>query len=174
VGQDEEPPATVACASFSRCEQARLCRVAQAAKAIDDVGKSHSEVSLDVLAPHPFGSDLVDDAGDVGPQVAGIGVAASLAGIAEGLTGIAGRDEMNTAAPRPAIEGSEIVPDRCLIQGLVCHPRHESGRSVAFPLDESHSAISRLGDVEAEVEAGIAGAQADPPEIVRLGGEVGT
>lgn len=160
-------------ACFSRREQARLCRVAQAPKAVDDVGKSQIEVTLDVLAPDPFWLHLVDDAGHVGPEMPAVGVAASSAGVAEGLAGITGRHEMNSAAPRSAIKGSQIAPDRRLTQGLVCHPRHESGRSVAFPLDESHSAVPRLGDVEAEIEAGISGAEGDAPQLVELGAEVG-
>jgi hypothetical protein len=45
---------------------------------------------------------------------------------------------------------------------------------VAFPLDETHSSIPGLGDVETEVEAGVSGAERDPPEIIGLGGEFGT
>jgi len=130
-------------------------------------------VPLDVLAPHPLGADLVDDPGDLGPEVAGIGVTAAVPGVAEGLAGIAGRDEMNAAAPRSAVEGSQIVPDSRLTQGLVFHPCHESGRSVAFPLDESHSPVPGLGDVEPEIEAGVAGAEADASEVVVVWLEAG-
>ncbi len=96
------------------------------------------------------------------------------AGVTEGLTWIAGRDEMNATAPARTVEGAQIVPDRRLAQGLVCHPRHESGCRVAFPFDESHSAISGLGDVEAEVEAGVSGAERDAPEVGMLRNEGGT
>ncbi len=116
-------------------------------------------MSFDVFAPHPSGADLVDDAGDLRPKVTWIFVSAALPGVAEGLAGIAGRDEMNAAAERQTVEGSEIVPDSRLIQGLVCHPRHESGRSVTFPLNESHSSVGGFGDVEAEIETGVAGAE---------------
>ena len=73
---------------------------------------------------------------------------------------------MNATAPRSTVEGSEIVPDSRLIQGLVCHPRHESGRCVTFPLNESHGLISGFGDVQAEIEAGIAGAERDAAQGV--------
>jgi hypothetical protein len=92
-------------------------------------------------------------------------IAPSLAGEAEGLAGIAGRDEMNAAAPRAAVEGSEIAPDRRRCQGRVFHPGHESGRRVAFPLNETNSPVGRLGDVQAEIEAGVAGAEGDSPEV---------
>ena len=131
-------------------------------------------MAFDIFAPDPFWLNLVDDAGDLGPEVSGIGVPAALAGIAEGLAGITGRDEMNSVAERPTVKGSEIAPDSRLTQGLVCHPRHESGRSVAFPLDESHSSISGLGDVKAEVEAGVAGAEGDAAQLAAVGLETGT
>jgi hypothetical protein len=158
VAQEEEPAPAVASASFSRREQACLDRVAQAAKASHDVGESQSEVAFDVFAEDPFGSDLVDDSGDVGPEVSRICLASTFSRLAEGLAGIAGSDEMNAAAPRSAVEGFKVVPDSSRCQGLVFHPRHESGRGVAFPLDESHSSIGGLCDVQPEVEAGIAGA----------------
>jgi hypothetical protein len=128
-------------------------------KASDDVGESQREVALDVFAEDELGLNLVDDSGDGRPKVTRIRIASSLSGLAEGLAGIAGRDDMNSAAPRSAVEGSKVAPDRRRCQGLVVHPRHESGRGVTFPLDETHSSVERLGDVQAEVEAPVAGAE---------------
>jgi hypothetical protein len=173
VCQDEEAATPVACARFSRREEARLCPVAHASKAGEDVGESQGQMPFDVFAEHPFGADLVDDSGDVGPKVTRIRVAGALAGGAEGLTGIAGRDEMNAAAPRSAVEGSKIAPDRRRCQGLVFHPCHESGRRVAFPLNETNSPVAGLGDVQAEIEAGVAGAERDAPEVAAFSGEAG-
>lgn len=68
---------------------------------------------------------------------------------------------MNAAAPWSAIEGFKIVPDRCLIQGRVGHPGHESGRCVSFPLDVTDSAIGGFGDGDAKVETGIASAEGE-------------
>jgi len=81
---------------------------------------------------------------------------------------------MNAIAERATIEGSQIVPDSRLTQGLVCHPRHESGRCVTFPLDESHSSVSGFGDVEPEVETGISGAEGNAAQLVAVGLETGT
>jgi hypothetical protein len=69
------------------------------------------------------------------------------------LAGIAAVDDIHQAAPRSAVEGGKIVPDRSAIQGRVFHPRHERSRCVGFPLDVTHSAISGSGDVQSEVEA---------------------
>lgn len=45
---------------------------------------------------------------------------------------------------------------------------------MAFPLDESHSAVTGFGDVQAEVEAAISGAEGKPAKIVSLGLIFGT
>lgn len=174
MGQDEEAAPPVPSARFSRREQARLCSVAQLAKAVDDVGKAQGQVPFDVLAPNPFGLGFVDDAGDVGPEMPWIRVSTAVTGIAEWLTGITGRDEMNSPAQRSRVEGSQVVPDRSLTQGLVRHPGHESGRCMAFPLDESHSAVVRFGDVQAEIDAGVPGAERQSPEVVGFGAIFGT
>ncbi len=114
---------------------------------------------LDVFAEDPLRPDLFHDAGDIGPEMPGIVNSAACTREAEGLAGITGREEMNAAAPRAAVEGSQIVPDRCLTQGLVFHPRHESGRCMGFPLDETHSPVMGFGNVQAKVEARVTGAE---------------
>lgn len=160
----------MASACFSRCEQARFCAVAHAAKACRDLGKSQIDMPLDIFEEDSARRDLGDDALDVGPEVTRIAGAPATTGEAERLAGIAGREDMNAAAPRSAVEGFEIVPYRCLIQGLVCHPRHESGRCVSFPLDVTDSSISGLRDRDAEVEARIAGAEGEAGQIASAGG----
>lgn len=160
----------MASAHFSRCEQARFCAVAQAAKPSDDVGKSQIDVPFDVLDEHRAGPHFADDPLDFRPQVAWIGIAAALPGHAERLAGISGSKDMNLAAPRPAVEGSEIAPDRRVIQGLVFHPGHESGRCVALPLDETDSSIGGFGDREAELEAAVTCAQGKAMELAGTSG----
>ncbi len=173
MGQEEEAATPVATARLSRREQARLCRVAQPSKARGDFGKAQGHVPLDIFAEDPLRLDLSDDPRNVRPEVAGIRCPSPFAGLAEGLAWIAGRDEMNAAAPRAAVEGSKVVPDKRLSQGLVFHPGHESGRRMAFPLDESHSSVAGLGDVETEVETSVSGAEGDSPEVTWLRAEGG-
>lgn len=97
----------------------------------------------------------------------------AVAGDAERLAWIAGRDEIHTAAPRDAVEGSQVVPDKRRRQGLVVHPRHEGGRRVGFPLDVTHSPVSWLGDMDPKVETAIAGAEGKPAEVAGFGLEFG-
>lgn len=170
VGHDEQPSPAVASACFSRREQARFCAVAQFAKACRDFGKSQIEVPLDVLCEDDARPRLIDDPGDLGPQVPGIVFAAALAGAAEWLAGITGREDMNAAAPRSAIEGSQVIPDKRAIQGRVFHPRHESGRSMGLPLDETNSPVSGLGDGNAKVEPAISGTQRDAAQFADIMG----
>lgn len=155
-------------AHFSRCEEARFCAVAQPLKAAGDLGKSQIDVPFDVLGEDDAGAHLVDDPFDLGPEVPGIGLATPLSSEAEGLAGITGSEDMNAAAPRSAVEGSQIVPYRRAIQPRVFHPCHESGRCMGFPLDETDSAISGLGDGEPEFEPAISGAEGEAGD--RLGG----
>lgn len=124
----------------------------------------------DVFEEAPFGADFANDAGDFGPEVAGIVIAKPVSCQAEGLAGITGSDDMNAAAPRSAVEGSQIVPDRSRSQGRVCHPRHESGRGVTVSLDMTHGAISGLCEVKAEIEASDTGAKADAAKVFMSSG----
>ena len=125
----------------------------------------------DVFKEAPFGSCLADNAGDLGPEVAGIIGTEPVACKRERLARITGSDEMNPAAPRLATEGSQIVPDRSRSQGRVCHPCHESGRGERVSLDMTHSSISGFGQMQAEVKSADAGAKADAAKLAKsLGG----
>jgi hypothetical protein len=130
-------------------------------------------VPLDILAPDPVRVHFLDDACDLRPEVPGIVCPGAMPRITERLAGIAGSDEMNATAPSSAVKGSKVVPDRRLTQGLVLHPRHESGRRMALPLDESHSSVGRLCDVQAEVEAAVPGTKRDAPEVACFSDEIG-
>jgi len=76
------------------------------------------------------------------------------------LTRIARSKDVHRATPWAAVEGDNVVPDRRRIQGRVFHPRHEDGRGEGVPLDITHSAVSGLGQHEAEVEPSGAGVSA--------------
>lgn len=67
VGQYEDAPTPMACADLSRCEQPRLCSIAQSRKASGDIGKSQRDMSFDVLKEDRARRDLCDDAFDFGP-----------------------------------------------------------------------------------------------------------
>jgi hypothetical protein len=108
VGQDEQAFALVACANFRRREYAALNPVAHSCEVSGDLGKPEVDVVADVLEEAELGSHLPDDAGDVGPEVAGVVGPASLAGHAERLARVAANDAIHDATPRSAVEGAGI------------------------------------------------------------------
>lgn len=114
---------------------------------------------LDVLEEDDLRLDFADDPRDMGPEVTGIVGTTTTPGDAEWLARVSGSDEIHLSAPSAAVEGREIVPDRRAIQGLVAHPRHESGRRAGVPLDETHGSVVGLGECNAEVEASVPGAE---------------
>ena len=77
---------------------------------------------------------------------------------------------MNAVAPRSAVEGSQIVPDKSRSQGRVRHPCHESGRGVSVSLDKANSSISGDCEMQSEIQSSDAGAKADAANVVMSSG----
>jgi hypothetical protein len=163
-GEDEEPLALVGRADFRRREEACRKFVAHADQSAGDFGEAEAEMMGDILAEDEGRLDLADDAGDMRPEVARVVRAPAFARDRERLARIARSDDVHRAAPRAAVEGSNVVPDNSLIQGRVFHPRHESGCGVGFPFDMAHSTISGDGDGEPEVQTARAGAEGEAEE----------
>jgi len=164
VSEDEEPLAPVGRTDFRRREEARRKAIAHADQPSGDFGKAEAEMMGDVLEEHEGRLDLADDPGDMRPEVARVVRASALARDGERLARIARSDDVHRAAPRAAVEGGNVVPDRCRIQGRVFHPRHEDGRGVGVPLDMTDSAISGACEVQSEVEPAGAGAEREAEE----------
>jgi hypothetical protein len=110
-------------------------------------------MSADIFEEAKRRFDFTDDPGDVGPEMSWVFIAEFSSGDAKRLAWITAMNDIHEAAPRFAVETGKVVPDRRLIQGLVFHPRHESGCGVGVPLDITNSSISGHGDVESEIEA---------------------
>jgi hypothetical protein len=161
-GEDEQPLALVGRTDFRRCEEACRKAVAHADQSAGDFGEAEAEMMGDIFEEDEGWHALNDDPGDMRPEVARILGAEPFACDGERLARISRSDDVHRAAPRAAIEGSNVVPDRRAIQGRVFHPRHESGCGEGFPLDMAHSSISGHGDGEPEVEPAGAGAEREP------------
>jgi hypothetical protein len=159
VGQDEDPEPLVRRANLCRAEQTRRRRVAQAPKLSQDGFKAEGDVTCDVFEEHPFGGAFPDDAGDVGPEMAGIVGPSTLSGGAEGLAGISGEDGVKRPAEGAGIKAAQIIPDRG--RGEV--PRglggDEHGAGPVLPFDEASGVVSRLGKHEAQIKASAASAE---------------
>lgn len=156
-------------ADFRRREEACRKAVAHADQPAGDFGEAEAEMMGDILEKDERRLDLADDAGDMGPEVARVVSAPALARHAEWLARIARSDDVHRAAPRAAVEVSNVVPDNSLIQGRVFHPRHESGCGEGFPFDMAHSTISGDGDGEPEVETTSTGAEGEAEEACFFG-----
>ena len=162
--KDEEPLALVGRADFRRCEEACRKAVAHSDQSCGDFGEAEAQMMGDILEEDEGRLDLGDDTGDMRPEVARVVRAPALARDRERLARIARSDDIHRAAPRAAVEGSNVVPDNSLIQGRVFHPRHESGCGEGFPFDMAHSTISGDGDCESEVESSGARAEGEAEE----------
>jgi hypothetical protein len=174
-GEDEEPLALVRRADFRRREEACRKFVAHADQSAGDFGEAEAEMMGDILKEDEGRLDFTDDAGDMRPEVARVVRAPALARDGERLARIARSDDVHRVAPRAAVEGGNVVPDRCRIQGRVFHPRHEDGRGIGVPLDVTHSAISGEREVQPEVEPAGAGAEreAEQPRVAGSGSASG-
>ena len=115
----------------------------------------------DVLQEDVGGFHVSDDPLCHRPEVSVIVNATPLPGLRERLAGEAGSDEIHLCTPRATVEGGEVVPDRSLIQGLVCHPRHEYGRRVAVPFNVSHSSRGDPGEFEGKFESAVSGTKVE-------------
>ena len=170
-GEDEQALPFVGRTDFRRRKEACRKAVAHADQSAGDFGEAEAEMMGDILKEDERRLDLVDDPRDMRPEVARVVRALPFTCDGERLARIARSDDVHRAAPRAAIEGSNVVPDRRAIQGRVFHPRHESGRGVGFPFDMAHSSISGDGDSEPEVEPACTGAKREAEQACVPGSE---
>ena len=159
MGQDEDAEPLVRRADLCRAEQTRRRRVAQSPKLSQDGLEPEGDVAGDVFEEHPFGAAFPDDAGDVGPEMAGVARAAAFACGAEGLARISGKDGIEGPAEGAGIEAAQIVPDRGRgeVSGALGGDEHCAGP--VLPLDEAPSVISGFGEHEAQIQASAACAE---------------
>ena len=159
MGQDEDAQPLVRRANFCRREQARRRRVAHAPKLSQDGFKAEGDVTGDVFEEHPFGGTFPDDAGDLGPEVAGIIGATAFASGTEGLAGISGEDDVEGTAERLGIETAKIIPDRGWgkVSGPLCCD--DGCAWVFFPLDKASGVEAGFGKHEAHIQASAACAE---------------
>lgn len=113
----------------------------------------------DVFEKDPLGAAFGDDAGDIGPEVAGVVGATALSGRAEGLAGISGQDDVESPAKGAGIKVSQIIPDWG--RGKVsCALGGDEDRSwPVLPLDEGAGVETGFGEHEAQIQASAACAE---------------
>ena len=109
-------------------------------------------MACDIFEKNPFRPDLEDDPGDIGPQVALVAFAKALAGGAEWLAGVSGKDRIDRAPQRFPIERSHVAPDRRWreISGALGGDDPFSRYSV--PFHPASRLKPRLGEHEAHIQ----------------------
>jgi len=110
-------------------------------------------VTGDVFEKYPFGLHFSDDAGNLGPEVALVGIALALSCLAERLAGIAGEDGVDCAPEWSTIKGGEVVPDcgRGEISGPLGCDKDRSG--VFLPFDKAPGVKAWFCKHEAKIKA---------------------
>ena len=159
MGHDEDAQPLVRRTDFCRAEQTRRRRVAHAPKLSQHGFKAEGDVARDVFKEDPFRAALANDAGDFGPEVAGIVGPATLACGAEGLAGISGEDDIEGPAEGPGIEAAQVIPDRGGGEVFRTLGGDEDGAGVSLPLDEGAGVESGFGKHEAQIKASAACAE---------------
>ena len=159
MGQDEDAQPLVRRADFCRAEQARRRRVAHAPKFSQHCFEAEGDVTGHVFKEDPFGRAFPDDAGDLGPEVAGIVGTATLSGCAERLAGVSGEDGIECATENPGIEAAQVVPNRGWSEVTGALGGDEDRAWPIFPFDKAPGVIVGLRQHEAQIQASAACAE---------------
>ena len=159
MGQDEDPQPLVRRADFCRAEQTRRRRVTHAPKLSQDGFKAEGDVTRDVLEEYPFGAALVDDTGDVWPEVPRIVGATTFARGTEGLAGISGEDDVEGATKGAGIETAQVIPDRGWGEIARALSGDEDGAGPVLPFDICPGVIAGFGQHDAQIKAAAACAE---------------
>ena len=156
MGQDEDPQPLVRRADLCRREQARRRRVAQSPKLSQDGFEAEGGVTGDVFQEDPFRAAFADDAGDVGPEVAGVVGTTAFSGRAEGLARVSGQDGIERAAEGAGVEAAQVGPDRGRGEIPRALGSDEDVARPVLPFDEGAGVIAGFGEHEAQIKASAA------------------
>lgn len=96
---------------------------------------------------------LANDPGDVTPYPSLVLCSLVYPGIAPGLAGETGRDDIHSSTPRAAIEGFNVIPDRSFIQEAVSNTGRQNCCAISFPLRITDAAIIFNSESESKFEA---------------------
>lgn len=160
--KDEKTLALMRGPDFSRAEYAIerfffivFHSVSEGSEVVEDFAKAEVDVISDILEEADPRSDLVNDPGDVGPEVAHVVCPGALASQREGLAGVAAREDIHNSAPRAAVEGFEITPNRRVIQGFLLYARHQESCRVGFSFNVADRSSRGKRQSERDIESSV-------------------
>jgi hypothetical protein len=100
-------------ASVARSHNSPSCREPHRGKVKQDQSKSSSHKHRAVFHPHEAGSNFTNNARHLSPESrAGTADPGALTGGGDVLAREASRHHVNNSAPRSAVKGSHVIPDR--------------------------------------------------------------
>ncbi len=152
-------------ADFRRAEYSAVHFVTKASQVGEDLVESESEVVADVFEPDESGLGLFDDAADLRPEMAGIVFSGEVPGDAEGLAGIARKEEIHDSTPRAAVEGCKVTPDRRWSQGAFSHARDQDCGGECFVFHEANCSSLSHGETPSKIKTSDASAKRKPSEF---------
>lgn len=138
--------------------------VSEGSEVSEDFAESDIDVLSDVLKEAESRSDLSDDPGDVGPEVAGVIDAALSTGDGKRLAWVAPNDAIHRSTPRLAVEGFDIAPHRSRIQGFCLEARYHKRGGVSFSLNVTDGASCASCQLDAEIKSPVPGAEGEDIE----------
>ena len=123
--------------------------------------ESQPKVACDIFQEDETGSHLANDSQDLGPEVALIFFSSPLTCDGEGLARIAGSDDIHSATPRSAIEGSQIRVNRSGLNRPFLHASRQDFADRVLPLHETDRASAWKRQSDSEVESADAGTEGE-------------
>lgn len=114
-------------------------------------------MAADVLREEVRGFALAEDAGELGPEPAGVIDAESLPGRGFALAWVRTDNHIDMASERSSVESLEIRPYGGIVEMSGAHPLDEDGAGVGFSFDVADGFDSGDGEVDSHVETADAG-----------------
>ena len=164
VGKDVDSLALVRCADFSRAEYSPRCTVTIFFHVADDRGESKRDVSFDIFKEALSRSNCVDMFSDVGPEMTGVLLPASLSSRTERLTRISASEEVNAVSKEMCWEGFKIRVNRCGIQLTRFHLVNQVRNRVGFDLHISEDSMVGASKVKSSFDATVSATKANDVE----------
>ncbi len=168
VGQQEEPLPPLRGRNFRRLKSEPFDRIPPVFGQVLDNPSGRSSLpgespgnkeACDVLKEEVFRSYLPKNAACFRPEVARVRFELPLACDTGGLTRHARNDAIHDPTPRPAVEGSQVGPNRAVVQGAFAHARRQDRHGKRLPLDHAHDARARCRDSQSEVQPADSGTE---------------
>jgi hypothetical protein len=149
VGQDEDPFAAVGRAGIGRSNTCPFRIEPERGQVSENLIEPHRKQPWDVFQEDEAGSHFPNDSRHIRPDPPLVVGAEALACDRSWLARKPTVNQIHDSTPRATAEGSEVVPDRSVIQGAVLHMRDQARGGKCFPLHVTDGASdSGKGEVD--------------------------